>query len=198
MFADIVMPKGNEAEFIWVASRLSIKKLLFLYDFDNYNEEKAKKTLDAAGNSGNTDTKIGFIVNQRNMDKASRHSRLLVAKSSDNDRNIIESGKVKIIYGFEEVHKKDYIHQRASGLNHILCELAAKNKVAIGFSYCSLINQSPAVASMAMGRMVQNMRLCRKYGVKTAIGAFTEKPYGLRAQHDIESLFRTLGMGDKK
>ena len=139
MSTEIVTPNNNEAEFVEIASKLGIKKLYFLYDFDEYNKEKTKEKLELIKNHQNTNIKIGFIVNQKNINKASQQSKLLFAKSSDKDRFFIESKKIRLIYGVEKSYKKDYLHQRASGLNHTICELAKKNNVAIGFSYSSLL-----------------------------------------------------------
>lgn len=190
MFSDIVIPKNNEAEFIEVAAKLGIKKLILLYDFDGYDEEKIQKKLDSAENK-KVNIEIGFLVSQKNLNKAAKISRFLAAKSSEKDRFFIESKKVKIIYGFEESGKKDFMHQRASGLNHILCELAAKNHVAIGFSYSSITNnKNPAVI---IGRMMQNIGLCRKYKASQTIASFSSNPFELRQPHDIISLFRLLG-----
>lgn len=190
MISDIVIPKNNEAEFIEVAAKLNIKKLCFLYEFDDYNEEKIQKKPDYTENK-KINIEIGFLITQKNINKAAKISRFLVAKSSEKDRFFIESKKVKIIYGFEESGKRDFMHQRASGLNHILCELAAKNHVVIGFSYRSIINnKNPAVT---MGRMMQNIGLCRKYKASQIIASFSSNPFELRQPHDILSLFRLLG-----
>lgn len=197
MFSDIAIPKNNEEEFVQIAAKLGINKLCFLYDFDEYNEEKVQKNLSQLQYK-NLDLEIGFLVNQKNMNKALQYSKLLVIKSSDKDRFFIESKKIKLIYGFEEVHKKDHLHQRASGLNHVLCGIANKNNVAVGFSYSSLFSKNPQTASLIMGRMMQNIALCRKYQVKTAIASFAKSPYELRAPHDIASLFAVLGMDGKK
>ena len=196
MFTEIVIPKNNEAEFVDVAHKLGIKKLLFLYDFDEYDKNKIQEKLDSAENK-KINLQIGFIVNQKNINKAAKHSKLLVAKSSDNDRLFIESKKIKLIYGFEETSKKDFLHQRASGLNHVICELASKNNIAIGFPYSSLLNKNSTTTSLIIGRMMQNIALCKKYKVKTIIGCFSEKPFEMRAQHDITSLFAMLGIKSK-
>ena len=196
MFSDIAIPKNNEAEFAEIASKLGLRKLYFLYSFDEYNQDDIKKKLDSINNK-KINLKIGFLVNQKNISNAMQHSKLLAAKSSDKDRLFIEGKKIKLIYGFEELNKKDYIHQRASWLNHILCELAGKNNIFVGFSYSSLFNKSGTATSMLIGRMMQNIRLCRKYKVKTAIGAFSEKPFDLRAHHDVMSLFNLFGMDNK-
>lgn len=190
MFTEIILPKNNEAEFLEIAAKLGIKRLYFLYDFDDYNEDNVQKKLSIMKD---VTIEIGFLVNQKNINKAAKHSELLVAKSSDNDRHFIESKKIKLIYGFEENPKKDYLHQRASGLNHITCEIARKNNVAVGFSYSSFFNKNNQIASLLMGRMMQNIALCKKYKVETLIGSFSEKPFDLRADHDIKSLFKMLG-----
>jgi len=196
MTADIALPKNNEQEFIDIAAKLGTKKLIFLYDFDEYDKNKIQEKFDSIKNK-KINLQTGFIVNQKNLNKAAKQSKLLVVKSSDKDRFFIESGKIKIIYGLEELHKKDYLHQRASGLNHVLCEFASKNNVTIGFSYSMLLNKNPSITSLLMGRMMQNIALCQKYKVKTVIGSFAEKPFELRAPHDVMSLFTMLGMDQK-
>ena len=189
MFADIVIPKNNEAEFIGIASRLGIKKLYFLYDFDEKNKFEADF-------ESKTTAGIGFIATNKDSGRALKLSRLVAAKSSPDDRFFIESRKATLIYGFEELPRRDHMHQRASGLNQVLCELARKNNIAIGFSYSSLLskNSMPAL----MGRMSQNIKLCQKYKVKTVIASFSGNPCHLRSPYDIASLFSMLGMERKK
>lgn len=198
MLSDIVIPNNNEADFIEIASKLNIKKLYFLYDSDEYNEENTQKKLSSIKNPKNVNIEISFVVNQKNINKAVQQSRFLVAKSSDKDRVFIEGKKIRLIYGFEEANRKDYLHQRASGLNHILCELAKKNNVAVGFSYGLLLNKNENNKSIMIGRIIQNINLCQKYKVKTVIGSFSESPFDLRSGHDITSLFAMLGMDMRK
>lgn len=197
MTADIALPKNNETEFIEVAAKLGIKKLIFLYDFDECNKNKICEKINAIPNK-KISIQIGLIVNKKNINKAYKESKLLVAKSSDNDRLLIESKKINMIYEFEDVNRKDFLHQRASGLNHIICEIAKKNNVAVGFSYSSLFNKNSQEVSLLIGRVVQNIALCKKYKVKTVIGSFSGNPYDMRAQHDVMCLFTMLGMNDKK
>ena len=197
MFRDIIIPKNNEAEFIEIASKLGLKKLYFLYDFDDYNEDKIQKKLELIKNHKNINIETGFIVNHKNINKASKHSKLLVVKSSDKDRFFVESKKIRLIYGFEEINKKDYLHQRASGLNHVICEFAKKNNVAIGFSYNLLFNKNDIFTSLLIGRIMQNIALCQKYKVNTIIGSFSIDPFKIRSPFDIISLFTTFGMNGK-
>ena len=195
MIKDIVFPQNNETEFLEIAGKLGIKKLYFAYDFNDFFNKNIQKKLENI-----EDKKTGFepifLVNNKNFGKAAKQSRTLAAKSSDNDKMMIESKKIKIIYGFEEMQRKDFIHQRASGLNHVLCGLARKNNTAIGFSYSSIISGNKAQSAIIMGRMMQNINLCGKYKNKTIITSFSGNPYDLRAYHDISSLFRLMGMDD--
>ena len=196
MFGDIAIPNNNEVKFIEIALRLGIKKLYFLYDFEN-NQRKIPEKLGLIKNYNKINLEIGLIVNQKNMNKALQQSKLLAAESSDRDRFFIESNKIKLIYGFEEIYKKDYLHQRASGLNHVMCELANKNDVVVGLPYSALFNKNPAVVSLLIGRIMQNISLCQKHNAKTIIGSFSSNPFELRPPYDIISLFTTLGMNSK-
>lgn len=195
MFSEIVSPKDNELEFLEIAEKIRIKKLYFVYDFNEFFSQNIQDKIDKIKNN-KISFDVIFLASPGNFNKAAKQSRTIVAKSSGQDRFIIESKKVKIIYGFEELHRKDYLHQRASGLNHVLCEIARKNNVAIGFSYSSLINKDKAQLAITKGRMIQNIKLCQKYKVKAIIASFSENPFELRAYHDVASLFRLMGMSD--
>lgn len=197
MFRDIAMPKNNEEEFLELAAKLGIKKIYFLYNFDERNYENAPKKLSLIDNH-NLSIETGFIVTQKNIGQAERLSKLLAVKSSSKDRFFIESKKVRIVYGFEETFKNDSLHQRSSGLNHILCELCRKNGVAIGLPYGSLLNKNSQIAALSIGRFIQNIRLCQKFNVKLLIGSFSDKPFDMRSPYDIVSLFSLFGMGGKE
>ena len=195
MFADFTIPKHNEAEFVEIAIKLGIKKMYFLYNFEDYNEERIHEKLKSIDNK-KIAIELALIANLKNLNKAHKQAKLMIAKSSDDDRMMMEGKKIKMIYGLEESKRKDYLHQRASGLNHIMCELAKRNNIAIGFSYSSLLNKVNSHA-LTLGRIRQNIKLCQKYKLKTAIGSFTEKPLEMRSPCDIQSLFNILGMDSR-
>jgi len=188
MSVDFVLPENNEEEFIRIASKLGIKKLYFLYNFKDYEEGKIPDLSESE-----VDIETALIASHRNMNKATRANKVLVAKSSEDDRALIESKKIKIIYGFEEIEKRDSLHHRTSGLNHVLCELARKSNITIGFAYSSLLNKGSQEISLIMGRMMQNIALCQKYKVKTVLASFSNNPFEIRAKHDVTSLFSMLG-----
>ena len=133
---DFVMPSNNEKEFIIMAERLGYKSLFFLYPLDTFQENK------------NFESKIkihrGILANPKNIDKINQKYKdkevFVTIKSSDADREIIERNMANLIFGFEEISRKDFFNQRLSGLDHILCKLAHDNDISIGFSVNSLLN----------------------------------------------------------
>src|SRR3989344_4351641 len=186
---DIVTPNNNEEEFIRIAEKLGYRELLFLYDFDEYSEKQQN------GKAPNSKIKIshGILANERNIQKINnkfKNKNIFVAiKSSMSNREIIEKPYANLIFSLEEYGRKDFIHQRGSGLDHILAKLAHDNKVAIGFSVNSMLNSENK--HIILGRMMQNIRLCRKYRVKTIIASFAQSPSQMRSPYDIMSLLET-------
>ena len=199
MFIDLVLAKNNEKEFIEIAERLSIEGICFVYNFKNkndflQNQEKISKLQEK------TKLKLftGLIANSKNISKAKKLSKIVIYKSTGNDRHAIEKSKTNIIFDLETVATKDSLHSRNSGLNQVLCKLANKNNVIIGFSFSNILNTDGRIRSQILGRMMQNIRLCRKYKVKTIIASFAEKPYDLRSCSDLKSVFISLGMHPKE
>jgi len=199
MFIDLVLAKNNEKEFIEIAEKLNLEGICFIYNFKNkkdfiQNQEKINKLQEK--------TKLilftGLIADSKNINKAKKLTKIVIYKSTGDDRNILEKSKVNIIFELETITKRDFIHQRASGLNQILCKLANKNNIGIGFSFSSMLNTEGKTRSQILGRMMQNIRLCRKYKVKTTIASFAERPYDLRSCYDLKSVFVSLGMHPKE
>lgn len=185
---DIVIPNNNEEELIAMAEKLGYTGLYFLYNFNDYLNNR--KEFDK-----NNKIKIytGILADSRNINKINKlNKKVFVAiKSSNKDREVIDKSKVDMIFSFEDAVRRDFIHQRASSLNHILCRLAKEKNVIIGFSLSSILNAGNK--SVVLGRMVQNIKLCRKFKVKTVIASFAQKPLDMRSNHDMISLFKSLG-----
>ena len=186
---DIVIPCNNEEEFIAMAEKLGYKALCFLYKLNDYLSKQknfeAKKIKIYAG----------ILADSKDINKIksklNNNDIFAAMKSSNNDREIIEKSKVDMIFSFEDSVKKDFIHQRASGLNHILCKSAKENNVTIGFSLSLILNSKNK--HVILGRMMQNIKMCKKFRVKTIIASFAEKPFEMRSVHDLRSLFEILG-----
>jgi len=121
-----------------------------------------------------------------------------------NDLNIVEGGKfnrevlstknIDILVSPEKNRKEDFLHHRNSGLNHILCKLANKNKIAIGFSFNEVLKSKNVDRAKILGRMRQNIKLCRKYKVNMIIASFANDKYEMRSLNDLKSFSRVIGM----
>ena len=135
--------------------------------------------------------KLGFS----NIYYQNEFSKLgIVFASSDysENRKLVESGKIKILVNPHVNTHKDSLHFRAGGLDHILTRLCKEKNVAIGFSLSTLDN------SLMIGRIRQNIQLCRKYKVKMLFFSFASNQFELRSANDILSLLRILGMTGKE
>ena len=181
---DIVFPQNNEQKFIDMAKKLGYDSLCFVYSLKDFNIKKIK-----------SDLKIKYAILA--PDKKSRKpqkTKLVFFECKENIRKVIESNKDIIVFGFEQDDKKDFIHQRRSGLNHIICNLATKNNVKIGLSFSSLLKTNEKKRNLLIGRTNTNIKLCRKYKTKMIIGSFASDPFEMRSYKDLVAFFSTIGM----
>jgi len=144
--------------------------------------------------------RLGFDTLCMKSEKVPKHvykwgvkkSDITIIKNTDKTRYIIEKQKPDIIYELENSPGADYIHQRNSGFNHVLARIAKEKGVAIGFSLALILDRKRNIR--VLGRIRQNIALCRKYKLPMVIASFANVPFGMRAPKDIISLFSTLGM----
>jgi RNase P/RNase MRP subunit p30 len=124
--------------------------------------------------------------------------RLLTFVSAPDDQNLIrqvmEKDKPDVIFNLEYAGRKDFIHHRASGLNHILSVIAKDKGVAVGFNFSGLLGASAKEKSVYLGRMMQNIHFARKFKFGTVIASFAKTPFDMRSEHDISGFFISLGM----
>lgn len=113
------------------------------------------------------------------------------------NRKVVESKKIDILLSPEEGSERDFMHSRGSGLNQVLCKLAKQNKVAIGFSFNKILNTDGIRRALILGRMMQNVKLCRKYKVRMVIVNHTAE-LSERAEGDLRSVGVCLGMHPKE
>ncbi len=119
---------------------------------------------------------------------------LIVVQGGDDkiNRAAVENKKVDILLSPEKNDKKDFMFSRRSGLNQVLCKLAAKNNVAIGFDFSYLLNSSGKERAKILGRMRQNYRFCKKYKVKMVFSSFARNKYELRSNDFLRVFERIL------
>ncbi|MBW3019482.1 hypothetical protein KY329_04850 [Candidatus Woesearchaeota archaeon] len=176
---DVVFPDGNEQEFIRIAKRLGYKSLIFVYE----DKKKIGKI------------SSDFLFKQAVLcapNKVRDMKLLAFCKGSARAREAIERS-ASMIFGMED-EQKDSLHYRRSGLNQVLCKLAKSKDVAIGFDFNSVLMSRRKARAVIIGRMMQNIVLCRKYKLKMLIASFAKTPYQMRSPSDLRAFFHVLGM----
>jgi len=189
---DLVFPQKNEKKFIKIAERLGYKGLCFVY---NFSSDITSKTLLIKDLQKTTAVRLflGLQAAQKNIQKAKKLSDFVLVKSvPEQDQHTLEKLKPDILFDLELSLKKDHLHFRNSGLNQVLCSLANKHNVTVGFSFSSMLYSKNK--PQLFGRIMQNIKLCRKYKVKTVFASFAQKPMEMRAAHDLIAFAVVLGM----
>lgn len=185
---DIVFPNENEKEFLEIAKKLDYKSICFAYDLKEFKKYKIKSY------KSDIDIKYAIIADEKNIKKAKNLADSILVKANDNTRTILEQNKDIIIYRLENDFKKDFIHQRRSGVNHIMCKIAKKNNITFAFSFNEILNSDDNKRNIIIGRMASNIKLCRKYNVRIIVGSFAKGPYEMRSSNDMEAFFTAIGM----
>jgi ribonuclease P/MRP protein subunit RPP1 len=116
--------------------------------------------------------------------------------TDEKNSGAVERKSTDILLTPEKDRNKRYIAQQDSGLNHILCKNAAKNHVAIGFSFSAFLNAKER--SRALAQMMQNVRLCRKYKLKMILASFAKNKWEMRAPFDLYAFAQIIGMTPKE
>ncbi|MEM4337107.1 MAG: RNase P subunit p30 family protein [Candidatus Woesearchaeota archaeon] len=177
---DITFPEENEKQIAETAIKLKYKEVYFAYEEKKLPKEKF--------NIKGINTKIA-LINPKNPSKARKKADILIADKEA--RHYIEKTDIDIIFGLEAKAKKDFMKQRNSGLNQVLCSIAAKRNKTYGFNFRDVLlarNRHEII-----GRMMQNMVLCKKYKVKTIFFSGARTPLEMRNWRDMKSFFELLG-----
>jgi len=119
---------------------------------------------------------------------------IILGSADEINRMAVEDKRASMLLNPEETRKKDFMHWKNSGLNHVLCRLAAQNNVKIGISFSSLADLKGRDRASRLGRIMQNIVLCRKYKTKMLIASFAESEAELLSPYELKSLALTLGM----
>lgn len=122
----------------------------------------------------------------------SKEFNIIIGGSYEKNLKAAGSRKIDMLINAENVPNTDKTHYRSSGLNHLVCVSAKENNVAVGFNFSNLLNSNNK--AKILGRMRQNVRICRKYKIRMVIGSFAENKFGMRHAKDLMAFGRSLGM----
>jgi len=188
---DIVFPNKNEKDFIELAEKLGYSGLVLVYEVQNdipdIKKFKTKLRL-----------KTALLAPQKKVQSARTKSKLVFTRAVEDNRFAFEKARPDLVFAVEEAQPRDFMHQRGSGLNHIMCRFAKENNVKIGFSFNSILNSNAMSRAQIIGRMQQNILLCRKFKCRTVIASFAKNPYEMRSPKDLLAFFTQIGMHQKE
>lgn len=182
MFYDIVCPNGNEDEFVSMMDKLGYGVVYFCYDlknykkFDKYKSDKIKLCIK--------------IDNIKDLTKARKVADLIVTENTE--RIMFEKKQADVIFNIENSELSDPLHYRESGLNQVLAKLAFNKKIKLGFSFKNILDGKDRIKKL--GRIVQNVKIIRKYKNEIMIASFASCPYEMRKASDLISFYVGLGM----
>ncbi len=117
---------------------------------------------------------------------------LVLSKDYLINRTLVDSGKLTVLVDPHVNPLKDSFTFRVGGLDEALCKSLSKNNVALGISLSSLTNP------VLLGRVKQNIFLCRKFHVRMFFFSFATTKYSLKCTSDLLSLLKVLGMTGKE
>lgn len=118
--------------------------------------------------------------------------KIVVGGDDKKNRKAVEDKNVDILMGPEKIRNRDFMHYRDSGLNQVLCRLARENKIRIGFNFNDVLKSEDR--KNILGRMIQNVRLCRKFRVKMVLISGAKNELEMRASRDLISFGICIGM----
>ena len=120
--------------------------------------------------------------------KKDKQQVIVKAQSLEFNRKILEIKDVDIITDLEQHERKDYMKQRDSGLNEILCKLAKQNNIKIGINLKPIISLPEKNKAIILARIKQNIILCKR--TKTQIIILDKEKF---TKQEIISFMQTLG-----
>jgi RNase P/RNase MRP subunit p30 len=195
---DIVIPNGNEEEFIITGKKLGYSGLIMLYQPKEFSEKLTAFEEMKKKNEGFA-LKIGLLIDATKAKSihsyrdAIRNAEFIAGRGFS--PSLFEEKGINVIFGLEE-QKKDFSTFRNSGLNQVLSLLAKKNRTAVGISF-SEIAESSEKKTEIIARAIQNISLCEKYSVGIIAASFAAVPELMRNPRDIKSLLLMLGMNEQ-
>lgn len=135
------------------------------------------------------------IINTSNLNEARKQIEktkkegkevIVLAQDPEFNRKILENKNVDILLSPESHNRKDSLKERDSGLNEILCRIAAKNRIKIGLNLEEIKKRKGKEKAIFLARIKQNVMLCKKAGTEIKIlGKYDKK--------DVFSFLLTLG-----
>lgn len=135
----------------------------------------------------------GSLAEMINKAKEAKRKKLLAVCEVEDEKKIrlvLEKVPVDIIMGMEKIFRKDSVHFPKSGLDQVLCKIAAEQGKAFGFSFSEILKAKDRPTLLR--RVMFNLKLCQKYNVKVVFSNFSLDKWEMRSAKDLEAFQRIL------
>jgi len=182
----------NDEKITGMLKELDFDRVIFI--------KKAREKLDF----DNLDNYDGVLIDvdskeklRQFVDKAYARKKTIIVQAKDDsfNRAALETKKISILLSPETSQKADFMSYRNSGLNQVLCKIAEKNNIAIGISFSEILEtKNDKELAERIGRIMQNIMICRKYKTRIQLANFASKKEFLRAALDIRSFGSAMGL----
>jgi len=125
---------------------------------------------------------------RKQIQKLKKEDKKVIVQAQDEDfnRKILEDKDVDFLLSPELHDRKDKLKERDSGLNEVLCRIAARNNIKIGIELSKIKKKKEKERAVLLARIMQNIKLCKRIGTELKI-------FGKYDKKDAFSLLLTLG-----
>jgi len=135
---------------------------------------------------------------RKNARKAIELADLILVDGGEEavNRKASECWEVDIISHPDRNSSKDFMHQRNSGIDHIMARFMQDRCIAIEINFAEVLNSYGILRARILGRMMQNVILARKYNTPVVITSGAQDRWGLRAPRELMAFGKCMGMTD--
>ncbi|MBU0762718.1 MAG: hypothetical protein KKD39_06800 [Candidatus Altiarchaeota archaeon] len=133
---------------------------------------------------------------EKNTKKAVETFDLVFVEASKEDdaRKASELWNVDILYNNELNEARDLIYNKSSGLDNVICTFMAERNIGYLINASNVLDSGGSSRVKLLGRLRQNVLLCRKYGVKVVLSNCAKDRQGLRNPLDLAAIGSLFGM----
>lgn len=132
------------------------------------------------------------LINKINRAKGRYRFVIVLGGNNEINRTALESKHADMLLNPEQEREKDFMKYRDSGLNHVLCKIAKENGKAIGIDFSQIRKMKGKEDAERLGRVLQNIRLCRKYDVRLVLASLAKNEKEMVHSAELKAFARTL------
>lgn len=201
---EILIPNNNEELLINRCISIGLENIILSYIYNNDKKifdytKLNNKLLELKKIYKSINLSLGIIIDKKisvtglkKIVEKYKDMKIIVNNNSISDifRSIIEKFTEIYVYNIEYQDRIDFIHQRNSGINHIIAQLISTNKINPIFNLTEYFKQNNKVKKTILGRVQQNIKLFKKYKINYHLTSFASEPNEIKSS--VESFKRSI------